>query len=94
MNIEDPHGVSNILPALTQDQKDAEMYEFRILVYSFMVQMYGMQLSAFAAVPASQRNNTLMGVLQHQMNVCQQNAVRANRRYEYLQNKIKLGKLS
>lgn len=94
MNIEDPHGVSEILPALTQDQRDSEECEFRILVLSFMVHNYAIQLGDMASIPASQRNNTLMQIMQHQMNMTQRHAVRINKRYEYLQNKAKLGKLS
>lgn len=94
MEIQDPHGVGEILPALTQDQRDSEECEFRILVCSFMVQQYGIFIAEIASIPPQQRNNQLLGIFQHQMNVTQKLAVRMNKRYEYLQNKIKLGKLS
>jgi hypothetical protein len=94
MQIEDPHGVGDIVPALTQDQRDLEESEFRILVCSFMVQMYGNMIGSMAQVPASQRNNTLLGIMQHQMNASQKLAVRMNKRYAYLLHKSQLGKMS
>jgi hypothetical protein len=94
MDIEDPHGVTNIMPALTQDQRDSEECEFRILSCSYMVQMYGTQLQMHLSVPYGQRDNGMVDMLKFNMNAMQRFAVRMNKRYEYLQNKMKLGKLS
>lgn len=94
MDIEDPHGVTNIMPALTQDQRDSEECEFRILSCSYMVQMYGTQLQMHLSVPYGQRDNSMIDMLKFNMNAMQRFAVRMNKRYEYLQNKAKLGKLS
>lgn len=92
MKIDDPHGVGEILPALTEDQKAAEEYEFRTLICASMVHIMGELLSA--AVRSQPRNENFVAILHHQMGALQKTAVRMNKRYEYLQNKISLGKLS
>jgi hypothetical protein len=94
MEIEDPHGINQIMPALTQDQRDSDECEFRILSCSYMVQMYGTQLQMHLSIPYGQRDNDLIKMLQFNMNAMQRYAVRMNKRYEYLQNKMKLPKLS
>lgn len=92
MQIDDPHGVGEILPALTPDQQAAEEYEFRTLMCASMVHIMGELLSA--AVRSKPRNENLVAVLHHQMGALQKTAVRMNKRYEYLMSKINLGKLS
>jgi hypothetical protein len=94
MQIDDPHGVNEILPALTPDQVAAEECEFRMLVCSYMVQMYGTQLQMHLSIPREQRDMNLIQVLQLQMKATQRFAVNMNKRYEYLINKMNLGKLS
>jgi hypothetical protein len=94
MKIDDPHGINEILPALTEDQKYAEECEFRMLTCSYMVQMYGTQLQMHLSVPFSQRDTNQIQMLQLNMRAAQHYAVRMNKRYEYLMNKINLGKLS
>ena len=50
MQIEDPHGVGDIVPALTQDQRDIEELQFRILTLSFLVQQYGNWMTEMAQI--------------------------------------------
>lgn len=92
MQIDDPHGVGEILPVLTEDQRNAEEYEFRTLMCASMVHIMGELLSG--ALRSKPRNDKLIAVLHHQMGALQKTAVRMNKRYEYLMKKINLGKLS
>lgn len=92
MQIDDPHGVGEILPVLTEDQKASEEYEFRTLMCASMVHIMGELLSG--ALRSKPRNDQLIAVLHHQMGALQKTAVRMNKRYEYLMKKINLGKLS
>lgn len=94
MQIDDPHGVNQIMPALTQDQRDSDECEFRMLSCSYMVQLYGTQLQMHLSVPREQRNPDVIEILKINMSATQRFAVKMHKRYEYLQNKMKLGKLS
>lgn len=94
MNIEDPHGVDEFLPAATTEQQFKEELEFKVVVLSFLVQQYGNWIEQIATQFDIRRQKTGMGpskqemeqlgVFRHQMSLCQKLAVRANKRYERL----------
>jgi hypothetical protein len=68
----------------------AEELEFRVVTLSHCVQSYGFMLQAAAAMQPT--NPDFIKVLKHQMDMCQQLAVKNNAKYADIMARIEMWK--